>query len=141
MKLLDSTSGQTFDLTAGKALVGRAADNAIQINNPSVSSHHCEITVDGQQVVIKDMESTNGTFVNGEPVTEAVCGPELLLRLGEVEPLLKADEYVQAAHLAARLVCSAVRIRGETSAPLAGSSSGAPRSARVAMDIHPEAEQ
>jgi pSer/pThr/pTyr-binding forkhead associated (FHA) protein len=54
-----------------------------QIAETSVSSHHCEVLLRGSDVVIKDLNSTNGTFINDEPVTESVLKPGQTLRLGQ----------------------------------------------------------
>jgi predicted component of type VI protein secretion system len=64
-------------------------DNAFQIAEPSVSSRHCEILLQGGEVLVKDLNSTNGTFINGEKITERVLKPGQTLRLGNVE--LKLD--------------------------------------------------
>ena len=61
-------------------------DNNFPIVVASVSSHHCEILMRGNEVVVKDLNSTNGTFINGQQVTgEAVLKPGQVLRLGQVE--------------------------------------------------------
>jgi pSer/pThr/pTyr-binding forkhead associated (FHA) protein len=49
--------------------IGRSKDNDIQIDNPGVSAHHARIVQEGQFYFIEDTNSTNGTNVNGEPVS------------------------------------------------------------------------
>jgi pSer/pThr/pTyr-binding forkhead associated (FHA) protein len=49
--------------------IGRLPDNAVIIDNPAVSGHHARVYLEGNQVVLEDLRSTNGTFVNGQPVT------------------------------------------------------------------------
>ena len=69
-----------------KTTIGRVEDNTFPIPEGSVSSHHCEVLLRGSDVVIHDLGSTNGTFVNGHQVTgEAVIKPGQILRLGQVE--------------------------------------------------------
>ena len=53
------------DLTENSITLGRVADNAIQIDDASVSSHHAEFTRDGDEYSLKDLDSTNGTRLNG----------------------------------------------------------------------------
>ncbi|HVV00008.1 MAG TPA: FHA domain-containing protein, partial [Verrucomicrobiae bacterium] len=65
-------TGRTHDLQVDKTTVGRVEDNTLQIAEPSVSSHHCEILLRGADVVVKDLDSTNGTFINGEKISESV---------------------------------------------------------------------
>lgn len=48
--------------------VGAASDCDVVVAHPHVSGHHCRITRDSQQLVIEDLNSTNGTFVNGVAV-------------------------------------------------------------------------
>ena len=46
--------------------IGRLPDNTLAIDNPAVSARHARVVRDGDQFVVEDLESTNGTFVNGE---------------------------------------------------------------------------
>lgn len=87
--LTQSLAGRSHELAAERTTVGRVEDNAFQIAEPSVSSRHCEILLRGSEVVVKDLNSTNGTFINGEKITEGVLKPGQTLRLGNVE--LKLD--------------------------------------------------
>ena len=84
-------TGRTHELKVDKTTVGRVEDNTFQIAEPSVSSHHCEIMLRGSDVVVKDLNSTNGTYINGEKVTETVLKPGQVLRLGQIEMRLETD--------------------------------------------------
>lgn len=77
-------SGRTHELAA-TTTIGRLEDNAFQILEPSVSSHHCEILLRGQDVIVKDLNSTNGTYINGEKISESPLKPGQILRLGQIE--------------------------------------------------------
>ena len=83
-------TGRTFELNVERNTVGRVEDNTFQIADASVSSHHAEILLRGADIVIKDLNSTNGTFINGEKVSEVVLKPGQTLRFGQVE--LKIDD-------------------------------------------------
>jgi Nif-specific regulatory protein len=50
--------------------IGRAAENAICLEDVTVSAHHCRIEVKGERYVVTDLESAAGTFVNGIPVKQ-----------------------------------------------------------------------
>src|SRR5438046_9520807 len=88
----EGLTGRTFELKVDKTTVGRVEDNAFQIPETSVSSHHAEILLRGNDIVIKDLDSTNGTFINGEKITEAVLKPGQILRLGMIEMRLETGE-------------------------------------------------
>lgn len=84
--LSEGLKGQSYELKVDKTTVGRVEDNTFQIAQPSVSSHHCEILLKGNEIVVKDLNSTNGTFINNQQVTgEAVLKAGQILRLGQVE--------------------------------------------------------
>jgi FHA domain len=61
--------GTAYDLSVG-ATLGRG-DVEIQLDDPFASSHHARITRQGRAVVIEDLGSTNGTYLNDEPLTGA----------------------------------------------------------------------
>src|SRR5262245_7438990 len=83
-------TGRSYELT-DKTTIGRVEDNTFQIAEPSVSSHHCEVLLQGSDVVVKDLNSTNGTFINNDKILESVLKPGQTLRLGQVEIRLETD--------------------------------------------------
>jgi hypothetical protein len=90
--LSEGFTGRTFELKGEKMTVGRVPGNDIEIPESSVSSHHAEILLRGKDVVVKDLSSTNGSFIDGERITEAVIKPGHLLRLGTVDMRLETGE-------------------------------------------------
>jgi pSer/pThr/pTyr-binding forkhead associated (FHA) protein len=87
--LSQGLTGQTHELKVDKTTIGRVDDNMFPIVEPSVSSHHCEILLKGAEVVVRDLNSTNGTFINGEKIAESVLKPGQILRLGQIEMRLE----------------------------------------------------
>jgi pSer/pThr/pTyr-binding forkhead associated (FHA) protein len=83
--LTQGMSGRACELKVDKTTIGRVEDNTFQISEASISSHHCEVLLRGSDVVIKDLNSTNGTFIGDEKITESVLKPGQTLRLGQVE--------------------------------------------------------
>lgn len=78
----------SFEVKPEKSSVGRLPDNQIPLPEPSVSSRHCELHAKGDEIVVKDLNSTNGTFINEkqlEPGKEVTLRPGQVLRLGQVE--------------------------------------------------------
>ncbi len=61
--------GTTFAVT-GTVSIGRDGDNTVQITDDSfISSHHARVSIAGVHVVVDDLGSTNGTFLNGTRLT------------------------------------------------------------------------
>jgi FHA domain len=86
-----SMTGRTCELNVDRTTIGRVDDNTFPIAEPSVSSHHCEVFLRGSDILIKDLDSTNGTFINGQKITESVLKPGQVLKLGQIELRLDAD--------------------------------------------------
>ena len=72
--------------------IGRLADNTVVIDHPSVSSHHACVFSDGEHTIVEDLQSTNGTFVNGRRVARRT------LRNGDV--VLVGNHKIVFDHLA-----------------------------------------
>ncbi len=60
--------GRSFDLKPDTTIVGRSSDSNIQIKDTSVSRKHLKILSKGKKVIIEDLKSVNGTFVNGTQI-------------------------------------------------------------------------
>src|ERR1041385_7201377 len=65
-------AGLSHELNGGWTTIGRADGNAFKIPAASVSNCHCEVRQQGGELLVRDLCSTNGTFVQGKKVTEAV---------------------------------------------------------------------
>ena len=89
--LSQGLTGQSHELKVDKTTIGRVEDNTFSITDPSVSSHHCEVLLRGSDVVVRDLNSTNGTFINGDKITESVLKGGQILRLGQIEMRLETD--------------------------------------------------
>ena len=86
-----SPSAWEIQLKSGTNRLGRAAGNDFAIADSSVSGSHCEILVDASTAVLKDLGSTNGSFVNRTRVKEATLQAGQAIHLGNVELLFCAD--------------------------------------------------
>lgn len=91
-------SPTTHELIENKLTIGRLGDNDVQLDEGSVSSHHAEIVASNGNAVLRDLDSTNGTFRNGEQVTgEVPIGEGDEIYFGNVrsvfmEPVLSAPD-------------------------------------------------
>ena len=71
--VIDGTEeGQSFDIDRDALFVGRSSENEIQMKDKAVSRRHLKIQRRGQSFFITDLNSRNGTYVNGERITSGV---------------------------------------------------------------------
>jgi S-DNA-T family DNA segregation ATPase FtsK/SpoIIIE len=85
--------GRVCQLSAERSTVGRDASNTLVIADPSVSSRHAEILLWGTEVIVRDLGSRNGTFVNGTRLHEqqAPADNGALVEFGTVRSRLELD--------------------------------------------------
>lgn len=77
-------------------VIGRDKNCQYYIDYPSVSKKHCEIMIEEQNLLLKDLSSKNGTFVNGERIQSIILEEGDIIRIGEINLLLlkKSNCYV-----------------------------------------------
>ena len=93
-KLILTTEAQgkvAYEFAESSITIGRAPDNMIVIDDPSVSSRHAQLEQVGETYRLKDLDSTNGTKVNGVPVTETALRFEDRIRFGAIEARFEPD--------------------------------------------------
>lgn len=76
-------NGFVHPLTTSSTVIGRGTDTDIRVDNNSVSRRHCEITL-SSPITIKDLGSTNGTWIQGERITEKTLHGDVDITLGDV---------------------------------------------------------
>jgi hypothetical protein len=86
-----------FELKPGSNYLGRAFSNDLKIEDASVSGNHARIVVEGDLITLKDLGSTNGTFINRSQVREGYLQPGQVISLGGVELVLEGDGPVSPA--------------------------------------------
>jgi pSer/pThr/pTyr-binding forkhead associated (FHA) protein len=80
-------------LNPGETLVGRHTECKLRIPSGEVSRRHCLLKVVGQQLTVSDLNSANGTFVNGQPVTKKqLVYPGDRLRIGPFTFLVNLEK-------------------------------------------------
>lgn len=79
-----------IELKPGLNRIGRGEQNDFTINHQSISTNHCEITVTAAAVVLKDLGSTNGSFVDRIPVTEIQLKPGQHIQFGAVDMIFES---------------------------------------------------
>jgi len=74
-----------FQLTKALLSIGRGLENDLVIDDPRVSRHHAQITFRHGHYLLRDLRSTNGSFVNKQPVEAVVLAPGDLVSIGGFE--------------------------------------------------------
>jgi hypothetical protein len=80
-----------YELKPGINSVGRNPANDFRIEEGSVSVFHAQIILDGRSVTVKDLGSTNGTFISRSQVREGFLNPGQILQLGRVELMFVSE--------------------------------------------------
>jgi len=83
------------EVDEGIVSVGRNPTNDVRISDPTVSSFHCELIISEGTVLVHDLNSTNGTYIEGQPVREGVLKAGQTLRLGQAEVRLEVQHLPQ----------------------------------------------
>ncbi len=85
-------AGREFTLGDGIVRVGRDPANGIQVEEPSVSSFHCELQPADIGIAVRDLDSTNGTFINQKQIVKGILHSGDILTLGEIEFAVELPE-------------------------------------------------
>ncbi len=83
--------GKIFDLLEERITLGRGLDNMIRLEDGTISHHHALLIADGADYVLRDLNSTNGTRVNGLRIVETKLHNGDTVRLGSVEMRFESD--------------------------------------------------
>jgi hypothetical protein len=66
------------------ATIGRAPDNDVVLDHPTVSNHHARLSWKSGSLLVEDLSSANGTFIDGERVTTVRTRPGVELKIGDI---------------------------------------------------------
>ncbi|MDN3495054.1 DUF3662 and FHA domain-containing protein [Planococcus sp. APC 4015] len=77
--------GRRHPLVKSRTVIGRGSDADITISDAGTSRKHVEILWDGERAMVRDMNSTNGTLLNGVKVAEAPLAPDSTVRIGRTD--------------------------------------------------------
>jgi len=110
----EGLAGLSHEVTGSWVTIGRAEESAFQIVEASVSGRHCEVRLQADELKVRDLGSTNGTFAHGERITEAVLQPGQTLRVGDVHLRF---ETIIAAESSAMPFVNTMLLKGGASRP------------------------
>ena len=74
--------GKRYPITQARTIIGRGSDADITIDDTGTSRQHVEILWDGKRGQVSDLGSTNGSKLNGAPVTKAPLPPDSIIEIG-----------------------------------------------------------
>ncbi len=81
--------GSEAEIENTRLSIGTSSKNDLVLTDKTVSRRHCEISVRNERYFLRDLESTNGTELNGTPVVEAFLSPGARIRVGDTEILFE----------------------------------------------------
>jgi predicted component of type VI protein secretion system len=86
-------TGQVYEFVLEKTTVGRSSRNTLVIPDDSVSHDHCEIIVNGPEVIVRDLGSRNGTFINGARLKnqQSAVKSGQVIRFGQVDARVEIE--------------------------------------------------
>ena len=77
-----------FELGPGRSVVGREGELDCVVAHPSVSRQHCELVLTDEALIVRDLGSRNGTYLNGDRIQTAHVQTGSMLRVGDVEMIV-----------------------------------------------------
>jgi hypothetical protein len=82
---------RSYDITTPVTLLGRGTDCDLRLVDAGVSRHHAEIRVEGPEIVLVDLGSTNGSFVNGQPIRRVTLVDGSQVTMGRTTLVFRRD--------------------------------------------------
>src|SRR5947207_2071829 len=82
---------KTYQLDKSRLVVGREPKCDIQIDNLGISREHCAFSQRGEAYLIQDLNSSNGTYVNGKKITEHFLNNDDEIIIGKYKLLFRND--------------------------------------------------
>ena len=89
--------GKRYPITKSRTVIGRGSDADITIDDTGTSRQHVEILWDGKRGQVSDLGSTNGSKLNGAPVTKAPLPPDSIIEIGRTRIVFRV--LAQAASI------------------------------------------
>lgn len=77
-------ASKEFTIDNGSQIIGRSPETDIRIPVSDVSRSHCEVSVSGKKAIVRDLGSSNGTYVNDQKISEAVLKPGDRIKIGPI---------------------------------------------------------
>jgi CheY-like chemotaxis protein len=125
------SAASVHELGAGWTTIGRADGNTFQVVEPSISGRHCEVRLQEGELLVRDLLSTNGTFVGGRKISEGTVKPGETLRLGDVELRFEAAaSQASGTSFVSKMLMTRSAAAPKEDAPPTGATTAPPENAR-----------
>jgi hypothetical protein len=108
MMVQQDGTAKELPLRSLPATIGRGQECKLRIPLASVSRHHCELLEDDDELVVRDLKSSNGTYVNKERVARRELVPGDLLAVGPVVFVVRIDGHPKDIDAAAAYAAGSV---------------------------------
>lgn len=96
-------TGETLYLDEPVVSVGRLGSNEVCLEDPFVSRHHCVVRNEGDGYLIEDLNSANGTYLNGERVNKGLLKEGCLVQVGVSQFIFKLQNPEESLTLGQNL--------------------------------------
>lgn len=93
--------GNRYPITKGRTVIGRGSEADVTLDDTGASRRHVEVQWDGRRARIKDLGSTNGTQLNGVPVSEAILEPDAVITIGRTNIIFRVLPQAAAVNSSA----------------------------------------
>jgi hypothetical protein len=133
-------AGTSIVLTEATVTVGRVPENAVCLPDITVSRNHAVFIKTGEEYVLRDLDSTNGTFVNELRITQSPLKTDVPLRFGAIKVLFSAEPSPVAVATPAPVVSQPVVTRPVAVAPAPPPPVPAPKPVEPEVASKPKAE-
>ncbi len=90
--------GKKYNLSQDSTVVGRSSKVDIQIDEDAISRNHAVIENDGEEILIRDLKSTNGTYVNDRPIEERTLRDGDQVKIGRTIFKFLSGSNVEASY-------------------------------------------
>jgi hypothetical protein len=110
----DTPNAWVANLKEGENTIGRSEENDVRVEEGGVSGYHCRISVEQGLVTITDLNSTNGTHINGARITQSGWAPGQIIFLGQLP--VRLEPRTSAAPSAPPPINGSVAVRPATPA-------------------------
>jgi hypothetical protein len=84
------SGGEVREFGGGRVVIGRGRDVDFRIEDPGVSRRHAAVFFEADKLMLEDLGSTNGTLVNGYPITKTVLAPKDVVVIGQRRLIVEA---------------------------------------------------